>query len=68
MQALAGATAGGMLSIIAVDYLNGFQLKLKATGGVTVVAFIVISATVLISSIGPLMRTWRRDLSATLRV
>jgi putative ABC transport system permease protein len=68
IQALAGAAAGAMLSIIAVDYLNGFQLKLKATGGATVVAFIVVSATVLISSIGPLMRTWRRELSLTLRV
>jgi predicted permease len=67
VQALAGATGGAMLSIIAVDYFNGFQLKLKVTGGATVVAFVVISATVLISSIGPLTRTWRRDLSFTLR-
>jgi predicted permease len=68
IQALAGAAAGAMLSIIAVDYLNGFQLKLKATGGATIIAFFVIAMTVLVSSVGPLVRTWRRELSDTLRV
>ena len=57
VQALAGAVAGAMLSIIAIDYLNGFQLRLKATGGATIMAFAVISLTVLLSSIGPLTRT-----------
>ena len=68
IQAFAGASGGALLSIIAIDYLNGFQLKLRATGGATIVAFIVVSATVLVASIGPLTRTWRRDLSFTLRV
>jgi ABC-type antimicrobial peptide transport system permease subunit len=66
-QAMAGAAAGAMIGIIVVDYLNGFQLKLTTTGVATLVAFGVILLTVLVSSIGPLRTTWRRDLSQTLR-
>lgn len=67
VQTMAGAAAGAMIGIIVVDYLNGFQLKLTTTGVATIVAFGVILLTVLVSSIGPLRRTWRRDLSQTLR-
>jgi ABC-type antimicrobial peptide transport system permease subunit len=68
VQTMTGAAAGATIGIIVVDYLNGFQLKLTTTGGATLVAFIVVALTVLVSSLGPLWRTWRRDLSHTLRV
>jgi putative ABC transport system permease protein len=68
VQTMAGAAAGAMIGIIVVDYLNGVLLKLTTTGVATIVAFTVIALTVLVSSIGPLRRTWRRDLSQTLRV
>lgn len=67
VQTMAGAAAGAMIGIIVVDYLKGFQLKLTTTGVATIVAFGVIGLTVLVSSIGPLRMTWRRDLSQTLR-
>jgi putative ABC transport system permease protein len=68
LQTMAGAAAGAMIAIMIVDYLNGFHMKLKTTGVATIVAFAVIALTVLLSSVGPLRMTWRRDLSHTLRV
>jgi predicted permease len=67
VQTMTGAAAGAMIGIIVVDYLNGFQLKLTTTGMATAVAFSVVALTVLISSVGPLHRTWRRGLSQALR-
>ena len=67
VQTMAGAAAGAMIGIIVVDYLNGSQLKLTTAGVATIVTFGVVAATVLVSSIGPLRTTWRRELSQTLR-
>jgi ABC-type antimicrobial peptide transport system permease subunit len=70
VEVVSGAVAGTLIATVAVDYLNSLLWKptLTTMGMTTLVAFLVIGLTVLVSSIGPVVSTWSRDLSRTLRV
>jgi ABC-type antimicrobial peptide transport system permease subunit len=68
IQGAVGVAAGAALATLAIGYLNSFDLELQAVAGATTLSIVLVAATVLVSSFGPLRRIWKRDLSAVLRV
>src|SRR3954464_4438114 len=68
IQGAIGVAAGAVLATGIIGWLNHFDLKLQAIAGATAASMLLIGVTILLSSIGPLRTTWKRDLAQVLRV
>lgn len=67
VQSLIGVTLGALLSTLVIEHLNGYHMKLTPVAGSTVVAMALVGLTVLVASIGPVVRAWTRELTLELR-
>jgi putative ABC transport system permease protein len=68
IQGAIGVAAGAVLATGIIGWLNHFDLKLQAIAGATAASMFLVGVTILVSSIGPLYATWKRDLAQILRV
>ena len=68
IQGAIGVAVGAVLATGIIGWLNHFDLKLQAIAGATAASMLIVGATILVSSIGPLYATWKRDLAQMLRV
>jgi predicted permease len=68
IQGTVGVAGGALVATAIIGYLNSFDLRLEAVAGATSLSIVLVAATVLVSSFGPLRSIWKRDLSAVLRV
>jgi putative ABC transport system permease protein len=67
VQTVIGVAAGSMLASTLAYLIRSETFAMDTTAGSTLIAFGVVSFTVLASSFGPLRTTWRRDISLVLR-
>lgn len=68
VQGVIGVAGGAVFATGIIGWMNSFNLEVKAMAGATAVSVLLVGATILVSSIGPLYATWKRDLAQVLRV
>ena len=68
IQGAAGVSGGAILATGVIGWLNRSNLHLEAIASTTLLSVVLVGLTILLSSIGPLHSTWRRDISQVLRV